>query len=567
MRVTFVAIGQEQLSISLLSAILRREGHETSVVFHPALFEYDGFVDVAPIARLLDRTDHVIDEIVDQRPDLLAFSVLTASYQWSLRVAAAVKARTGVPVIFGGVHPSAVPDICLENPCVDFVCVGEGDVAIVELCAALADGAHRPREPIANLRWIDGGRSVVGPAAPFIPDLDVLPYFDKDVWRGKIRIADTWMTMSSRGCPYRCTFCFNNFFAKIPGKGGGKYLRQRSIDHMMGELVEAKAGWGIRRVDFEDDIFTVDKAWIRDFLAEYRREIDLPFQCLVHPRFVDDDIARWLRDSGCQHVQMGVQSVDEDYKRHQLLRMEKDSHLRNALASLRDHDVDLKLDHILGLPGEPLRAQELARELYSEFPPRRIQTFWLVHLPGVELTKGALADGVLSVEEYDRMNRGEVRHYHSSGTDDDLRDAALYRRYELLFRLLTVVPHAVGRRLRVHHIPPMPTPVSHGLGVGIEVVNALRNRDAETANYLRFYLLHLPRQLVGVIADRLGRLVGRGPTRTDPDAVRALLAAPTTAAPDATIAAVGTEEGGGCAVPAPGAVPVRLSTRGAPASG
>ena len=63
MNVTFVALGQEQLSISLLSSVLKREGHTTSLVFNPALFDYDGFLDVPVLAHLLDRTDHYVDEI------------------------------------------------------------------------------------------------------------------------------------------------------------------------------------------------------------------------------------------------------------------------------------------------------------------------------------------------------------------------------------------------------------------------------------------------------------------------------------------------------------------------
>lgn len=556
MRVTFVSVGQEQLAISLLSALLRREGHETHLSFHPALFNYDGFVDIPALARLLDRTDDVIDDIVASDPDLVAFSVLTASYQWSLRVAEAVKARTSASVIFGGVHPSAVPEVCLENDAIDYVCVGEGEDALVELCDGLPEQGRRPAEPIGNLWWRDGDQLVAGPARQFLGDLDSLPYFDKSIWSEHIRVADTWMTMSSRGCPHRCTFCFNNFFAKLPGKGGGKYLRQRSIDHMMGELVEAKADWGIRRVDFEDDIFTVDKRWIHDFLIEYRREIDVPFQCLIHPRYIDHDMARWLADAGCQHVQMGVQSVDEEYKRHQLLRMEKDSHLRNALAALRDADLDLKLDHMLGLPGEPLRAQELAREIYAEFPPRRIQTFWLVHLPGVGLTASAVESGDLSHDDHERLKRGEVRHYH---VPDGETSAAsdLYRRYELLFRLMTVVPKPVARRLRVRHIPSMPPIVGHAVGMSVEVVNAAINRDAETANYLRFYAHQLRRQLPGALRDRLRR---RDRASVPMERHRTMSAPTVATAPTTVPSGAGSSCGTGDAA-SDGAVPVSLTAR------
>lgn len=502
MKITFVGIGSEQLAISLLSTVLRDEGHETALAFHPALFDYDGFFNIGPLARLLSRTEHVVDKVVAQEPDLVAFSVLTPAYQWSLHVAREIKRRWDVPVIFGGVHPSAVPDICLEEDSVDFVCVGEGETAIVRLCQELATGRHRPKEPIPNLIWRDGDRFVRGDPAPFLPDLDALPYYEKDIWNGEIRIQDTWMTMSSRGCPYRCTFCFNNFFANLPGKSSGRYLRQRSIDHMLGELVAAKAKWGIRRVDFEDDIFSVHKGWLHDFLIEYRREIDLPFQCLVHPRFVDDDIARWLKDAGCQHVQMGIQSVDDEYKRTHLRRAENDEHLRAALTALHSADLDLKADHIFGLPNEPERAQELARALYSEFPPRRIQTFWLVHLPGVEITTDAVRDGVLSPEEFDRINHGAGGRYHN---ERGLEEGPRFRRYELLFRLLPLLPRRLQQRIRTAHLPLLPEHVNHAVGMFLEVINAVINRDAETANFIRFHAHQIRRVLPSSVIGSLRR--------------------------------------------------------------
>jgi len=511
MNITFVAIGCEQLGISALSSVLKAEGHATSLAFNPALFDDRLFLDIEPLADVFDRTDRVIDEVVASKPDLVAFSVLTPTYQWCLRVARAIKAEIDVPVIFGGVHPSAVPQICLENVAVDYVCVGEGERAIVELCDRLPErAADRPDSPIANLQWISDGELVVGPPGAFIPDLDALPFWDKEIWDPHIRVADNWLTMSARGCPYRCTFCFNNFFAKLPGRGGGKYLRKRSVDHQMRELLEAKDRFAIRRVDFEDDIFTTDKAWLEEFLARYKAEIDLPFQCLVHPRYIDDDMASWLKAAGCEHVQMGVQSADEEYKRHQLLRMEKDAHMQKSMRALADAGLDVKLDHMLGLPGEPLSAQELARDLYSTYPPRRIQTFWLTHLPGVELTRKAVEDGHLSDEEYARINRGESGRFHSR-SEGHTPDAALYRRYELLFRFIPLVPKRWAPKLRVRHVPNLPAWASQGAGLILELTNALVHRDAESFNYVRHYLHQVRRQTPEVISDRVRRRRRRSP--------------------------------------------------------
>lgn len=481
----------------MLSAVLRRAGHETALVFNPALFNDRYYFDVPVLRDVFDRTARVVEEAVALEPDLLAFSVLTPTYQWCLNVAAQVKARTGCPVIFGGVHPSAVPEVCLENDTVDFVCVGEGERAIVDLCESLDRGQRRPPRPIPNLWWRDArGQLVHGETAPFIQDLDALPFWDKELWEDALDVGAYYLTMSSRGCPYRCTFCFNNFFARLPGKSGGKYVRQRSVENQMEELRRMHARYRLRYIEFTDDIFTVNKEWVRELTRAYARDIGVPFQCLVHPRFIDKDIARWLKDAGCQHVQMGVQSVDEEYKRKTLLRMEKDNHLRRSLEALKDAGLPAKLDHILGLPGEPPSAQEEARKLYVEFDPRRVQTFWLTYLPGIDLTKKALADGVLTEEDVSEIDRGKARvfrhpHLEARATDE----ADFYQRYDILFRILPFLPDALRRRLRAEHVPHMSERAAGAVGFVFDLANALRRLDKETLVFAKHYATQSLRQL------------------------------------------------------------------------
>lgn len=505
MRIVFVALGQEQLGLSMLSAVLRRAGHETALAFNPALFHDRYYFDVPFLGEVFDRTARVVEEAALLKPDILAFSVLTPTYTWCLEVARKVKERTGCAVIFGGVHPSAVPEVCLENSEVDYVCVGEGEHAVVELCESLGRGAHRPARPIPNLWWKDErGEIVAGPNAAFGQDLDALPFWDKELWEDVLDVGAHYLTMSSRGCPYRCTFCFNNFFARLPGKGGGKYVRQRSVEHQMEELRQMHARYDLRYVEFTDDIFTVDKDWVKAFTDAYRREIGVPFQCLVHPRFIDDDVARWLKDAGCQHVQMGVQSVDEEYKRKTLLRMEKDDHLRRSLEALASAGLEAKLDHILGLPGEPRSAQEEARRLYAEFTPRRVQTFWLSYLPGIDLTKQALSEGILTTADVDAINRGQTRifrHSHQDSRGGGGGDDGFYQRYDLLFRAMPSLPRALRDRLRAEHIPRMGERAASTVGFAFDLANALRCLDKETLTFAKHYgeqtLRQLPEILLG----------------------------------------------------------------------
>src|SRR5690349_5600585 len=110
MRVVFLGIGAEQLGVELLSAVLKRDGHDVRLVYNPSLFDDRYQFRVPTLARLFKCDNAVIKEAVALQPDVIAVSALTSTYRWSLQAATAVKARTGAKVIFGGVHPSAVPE-------------------------------------------------------------------------------------------------------------------------------------------------------------------------------------------------------------------------------------------------------------------------------------------------------------------------------------------------------------------------------------------------------------------------------------------------------------------------
>ena len=151
MKVTFLAIGCEQLSVSLLAALARRDGHEVGLAFSAALFDDRYQLSFPRLARRFDDRAAVLDAIRAQRPDVLACSVLTNNYRWMLGVAREAKRMLPrLRVVFGGVHPSAVPDRVLARDEVDVVCVGEGDVAFPALLRALERAARSDRSPMSN---------------------------------------------------------------------------------------------------------------------------------------------------------------------------------------------------------------------------------------------------------------------------------------------------------------------------------------------------------------------------------------------------------------------------------
>ena len=494
MRITFVALGWERLGISLLSAIAKQHGHKTDLAFSPSLFNDRYNLNIPFLASLFDDRKEVMAAIARQSPDALVFSPLTGTYQWTLSIAKEAKELfPGAKVIFGGVHASAVPDRVLSQPQVDYVCVGEGDVAFPAILNAIEEGGATA--PIVNTRYkLPDGKIVKGTQVGFIEDLDSLPFFDKTLWEEHINIGDWYLTMASRGCPYRCTFCFNSYFAKLPEEKAGRYVRQRSVGHVMRELHAAKRRYKLRFLEFEDDIFTVDKKWIREFLGRYKKEINIPFQCLTHPKYMDDDLARWLSEAGCQYVQMGIQSMDDEFKCRAIKRYERSDHIYKAMDVMRKYKIRPKVDHMFGLPGESLEAQEAARALYVKHPPYRIQTFWTNFLPGTELVRQGLEEGLVTPDEVERLNDGvDFDFYRDSAKVADPQKRKKYKAYEALFKLIPVLPGFLRQKLGSKFFERLPASACSFVSFFADAFIGLAMRNPDHLLYAKHYLYHIAR--------------------------------------------------------------------------
>ena len=171
---------------------------------------------------------------------MVAFSSTTHQYPYIERYARDLKeARPGLVSVIGGTHPTLVPEEVSACPAFDAVCVGEGEYPLRDLVERLDQG--RDYADVQNL-WVRRGDEVIrNPMRPLIADLDELPYVDRDLFDYEQMLAenDGWVDiMSGRGCPYNCSYCCNPGLKKRY-HGLGRYVRFRSVEHIMGELAPA----------------------------------------------------------------------------------------------------------------------------------------------------------------------------------------------------------------------------------------------------------------------------------------------------------------------------------------
>lgn len=387
MKVLFVYKGSESLGIEYLSSFLKNRGHQTKLVFDPAVFSSNRGRDNQLLSRIFDSYQgRLVERVISASPDLVVFSVYTANYQWALELAQKIKERTEVPIVFGGIQATAVPHRVIKNKWVDAVVVGEGEYPLLELVESLEKGVFKDLS-IGNVYFKQGENIIANPVRPYIQDIDKLPFPDKELFYRKVpALEEVLLIMTSRGCPLKCSYCCNNIYHLLYSDEK-RHFRRRSVDNVISELSLYKKRGRVRAVAFWDDIFTIDSDWMHEFSKRYRQEINLPFYCYSLPNTLSREMIELLADANCCHIKIGLQTVSEKTSREVLHRPGSKKYIAKAVILLRKYGIQYSVDHMLGLPFEGVEAQEAAAEFYNQIRPARINSHWMTYYPGTEIVE------------------------------------------------------------------------------------------------------------------------------------------------------------------------------------
>lgn len=468
MKVVFVAIGVENLAVEFLSSFLKLHGHSVEFVFDPKLFASEA-IQFVKLAKFFDTFQEIAKQIVEKKPDLVGFSVFTINYQRALRLAREIKRlNKDIPIVFGGIHPTSVPEVVIKEKCVDIVCVGEGEHALLELLENL-EGKRR-RYDIKNL-WFKKGKKVIkNPLRPLIKDLDSLPFLDKELFYNIYpkSVKDDYYTISSRGCPFKCTYCANNVLRKLYD-GLGKPLRQRSPENIIEELVLAKKRFFPKQVTFADDVFVQDVAWLKRFVHLYQKKVGLPYTMLTHPRFVTLQMAKLLADSGCFLLAFGIQSASEKTRMGVLKRYETNRQIEAAAEYCHKVNLKFSVDHIFNIPGEGIAEQEEALRFYNKLRPSVINAYWLQYFPRTEIIQTAIEKGVIKKGMIKKIEEGLTSSSFvvGFGGKDTFDPGLVFANFQFFFMLLPILPKwlmekIISRRL---YLLPFKPPIFVNIGI------------------------------------------------------------------------------------------------------
>jgi len=443
MKIAFTSLAYESLAISILSAIAKKEGHEIKLLHIPTIFK-DGLTrEFKHLANIFSNEKAIFEKLHAYQPDLIAFSAATFDYKKLLHYAEVFKKICPqAKIVFGGIHVSSVPEVVIANEFIDYIVIGEGEIALTEIIKHIEKGDSS--EPIVNTWYRSKDNTIIkGKQAGFIQDLDSLPHFDKEIWEEISPIKSYYLTMTSRGCPYNCSYCFNHFFKTIPDEKSN-YIRRRSVKHVIEELKAAKEKYNISLIEFWDDIFIFDKKWLKEFLEAYKKEIGLPFKCYIHVNLFDEEIAVRLKDAGCKWVDFGIQNINEDYRKKYLKRNETNENIVKALKILKKHKIVSFVDYIIGLPGDKIEHYEEARLFFIENMPDIIEPYWMSYHPKTEIIEKGFEHNNLNNEKMDLINRGIEPHSYFEASKES---HDFHSEYYFILKVFPAVPVFLRKKL------------------------------------------------------------------------------------------------------------------------
>jgi radical SAM superfamily enzyme YgiQ (UPF0313 family) len=333
----------------------------------------------------------------------------------------------------------------IESPSVDALALGEPEEICVAVCRALAAGRDLADVPGLVLE-VDGKPLRTGKTDH--PDLASMPLPDRDAVDYEQYIRDTYFArratemLSSRGCPFNCTYCFGAYHSRRHENNTGKYYRAVPPERVVAEIDLLYHKWGVRGIKFADVEFCVSSKQVAAIcellLAENYK--DLHWRAVTRATSVGLDLLRLMHRAGCRHIYYGVESGDPACLRTMDKRVTLDE-IREAFDNTRRAGIHPEASFLLGVPGESEASVERTIRFARELDAFAATFHVFVPFPGIPLEKslngGGSGNGKVCLDDWDVYRLNVAKSYCEIPAErlDQLSRRA-YRRFYLRPRYL-----------------------------------------------------------------------------------------------------------------------------------
>jgi anaerobic magnesium-protoporphyrin IX monomethyl ester cyclase len=377
------------LGLAYLAAVSERRGDEVR------LFDMD-IEDVK-----------LTDFVNDYRPDIVGITSNTPQVKQGWQAAREIKSVLDVPIVQGGPHVSALPEESASRPEIDIVARGEGEDTWINLCEVVERAkAANPNFKSQDLldpekKLLDGvlgityqlpsGKIRHAHERPAIADLDSLPYpaykyFKMDRYTSlqpamdAIEMGKSFSIMTSRGCPYRCTFCSQSVMAEK--------WRARSPESVVKEWKHLVVDLGAKEIGILDDSANINRKRLHDLcdqlIAEKLNHVPWILINGIRANLADEELLKHMKEAGLLRLAFGVETGDEDILESIDKRVTHDQ-IRAAFKNAKKVGLETVGFFIIGLPGDTEETMEKTIRFACELDPLVANFSMMTPYPGTKV--------------------------------------------------------------------------------------------------------------------------------------------------------------------------------------
>jgi anaerobic magnesium-protoporphyrin IX monomethyl ester cyclase len=328
------------IGIALLASVAEQKGHR---------------VRLLDVGLEQDPSESLRKAFGESSYDIAGLSCMSVEFLGGVETARFIRELSPkTHIIFGGQHPTIMPEQVMKVECIDSICIGEGEDIWSEFLDRVSRGDgldgvqglwfRRDGEVVRNLprnEYVD----VDAVPMPAYHLLDIERYFDIDFVRFPTVDRRAIQLFTSRGCPYRCIYCHDLFGKKFRGRDPGLVWQEIKL------LYDT---YGIREFMIEDDIFNMDlerAKKICDLIIASGLKVGLQFGNGVRLERFDEELMMKLAQAGTHHMAIAVESANDRIqkliKKHLKL-----SRFNEVLGWARKYDIETLGFFMLGFPGE-----------------------------------------------------------------------------------------------------------------------------------------------------------------------------------------------------------------------
>lgn len=405
----YLLIG-EPLSLAYLAAYLKKHGYEVNILdavagnmtkqggrWHYGISEHD-----------------VVKRIKKFKPDLVGITCpFSLRHNASLSVARLIKKIDDkIITVVGGTHPTIFPLETVSCKEIDYVIVGEGEESFLSLVRHIESGSKSFELCVDGCAYKKKGKIKLNEKRNFIEDLDSLPfparellpmefYFRRDIalfGLGKGRAASI---ITSRGCPYRCSFCSMHL---CHGQG----WRSRSAENVFEEIEELVKKYRVEEIFFMDDNLTFDKErMIKLCELILRKGVKIRWNTPngIRADRIDFDLATIMKKSGCVNVCIGVESGNEKIRNNIIKKALPEEKIHQALSACKKAGLPVIGYFILGIPGETEETFKDTIKMIKNLPFAMIATSFYTPFPGTKLYDDCVRHGYIKRDYWKNIER------------------------------------------------------------------------------------------------------------------------------------------------------------------